>query len=736
MPTPSSRLRRSLLGLLLLPLAGLVTAAPAGAVPREHDTHGTVRKLCAPVVMRHWAGGPPAGRLKRGTDVRRFDIGPRFALGVTYGRRPVVRGYVARSAFCPPSARGRRALARARALAERTGRGRPATRLVRPVMRRVCADEVYLRDRPLNRAVGLLFRGDAILTDRRARNPWRGGAAYGHAHRRGFVPEKALCHGIARRLPGHRVTAVEGLAAVRVLEPPAAPSCARRIDGRRLLQVGARIPRGVAGDRLSVTARLERRGRPVSVTGARFVGARGRTRYAAVGPLACGREHTLVYHVRRRGRTLGTMRWTIVPGGEPQGRAAAADRRSLRAELAARPSLRAAPLGRAARACTGRPGKAFAHGGNGPVDHRFHVRPALSADGRFVAFDSPGRLVSADRDHERDVYRRDLRTGALVLVSASSSPGKSRAPAISADGSLVAFESDAPGLDPDDHDHVRNVFVANLVVGTVQRVSAGAARTPALSADGRRVAYERTGKAAALVVQRVVDGAVLRTLASAYRPALSGDGASVAYETRRRVGPRDANRSWDVARAPVAGGSPVLVSVGRNGRAPRGASLSASLDADGSVVAFQSDAAGLVRGDRNRLRDVFVRDLRTGRTLRVSVDRCGGDPDGYSRYPSISADGRRVAFDSHASDFVRAATDGRGHAYVTTVRAGAHPRLVDTRPGGTPSSRTAFSPALSADGVTVAFPTFGYDLGPRDANRRVDVYTRRMAGGGRPRRAG
>jgi len=226
MPPPSSRLRLSLLGFLLL--AALLASAPAGAAPREHDTHGTVRKLCVPAVMRHWAGGPSAGRLERGTNVRRFDLGPRLALGVTNGHRPVVRGYVARSAFCPPSARGRRALARARALAARSGRGRPATLLVRPVLRRVCADEVYLRDRPLNRAVSLMFRGDAILTDRRARNPWRGGAAYGHANRRGFVPEAALCHGIARRLPGHRATAVEGLAAVRVLAPPAVPSPAFR----------------------------------------------------------------------------------------------------------------------------------------------------------------------------------------------------------------------------------------------------------------------------------------------------------------------------------------------------------------------------------------------------------------------------------------------------------------------------------------------------------------------------
>ncbi len=697
------------LRLLVLPvLLGLL--APALADARPHATHGTVRRLCADTTIRPWPGGPPAGRLAAGTDVRRFDLGPRWALGVTSGRRPVLRGYVRLGAFCPPSARGRAALARARALAAAPGVGRPATPLPHPVLRRVCADEVYLRDRPLNRAVGLLFRGDAILTDRRARNPWRGGPAGGHANRRGWVPEAALCHGIARALPGHALQAAPGAPGLRVLAPPAAPPCGRRIDGKRLLQVGVRIPRGPAGEGLVVTARAVRGGRPVSVVGAAFRGRPGRTEFAAVGPLACRRTTVVTYEARRGSRLLATVHHAVRPG---------------------------APVaGRAATACTTPPGKAYAHGGNGPVDHRFHVRPALSADGRFVAFDSPGRLVPADRDDARDVYRRDLRTGAIRLVSAGTGAGKARAPALSADGSVVAFEADAPGLDPRDTDRVRDVLVADLRTGAIRRAGPGPARTPALSADGTVVAYERTGAAPAIVVRRVADGALLRELPEGYRPALAGDGASVAYETRRPVGPRDRNGDWDVALAPVRdAGAPRLVSVGRDGAAPRGASLAASVSRDGGRVAFQSTAAGLVAGDRNGLRDVFVRDLAAGRTVRVSTDRCGGDADGYSRYPALSADGRTVAFDSHASDLARGTTGGRGHVYVARVAARARPRLVDTRPGGGPSSRTAFSPALSADGTVVAFPTFAYDLGPRDVNHRVDVYVRALAGG-RPRRAG
>ncbi len=114
-----TRVRSYLLTGLLL-LGAPVVGAPASAAPREHETHGTVRRLCSPAVICHWVSGPAAGRLRRGTDVRRFDLGPRYALGVTSGQRPALRGFVLRSAFCPPSARGRRAQERARALAART----------------------------------------------------------------------------------------------------------------------------------------------------------------------------------------------------------------------------------------------------------------------------------------------------------------------------------------------------------------------------------------------------------------------------------------------------------------------------------------------------------------------------------------------------------------------------------------------------------------------------------------
>jgi len=112
----------------------------------------------------------------------------------------------------------------------------------------------------------------------------------------------------------------------------------------------------------------------------------------------------------------------------------------------------------------------------------------------------------------------------------------------------------------------------------------------------------------------------------------------------------------------------------------------------------------------------------------VSHDRCGGFANGYSRYPSISASGRRIAFDSHAGDISGRATHGEGEVYVADLAGGAT-RIVSTRPDGAPSARTAFSPALSADGRVVAFPSFGADLVAHDDDRAVDQFARRVAGG-------
>src|SRR5262245_23179902 len=94
------------------------------------------------------------------------------------------------------------------------------------------------------------------------------------------------------------------------------------------------------------------------------------------------------------------------------------------------------------------------------------------------------------------------------------------------------------------------------------------------------------------------------------------------------------------------------VNISTSGAQANGATSAAVLSANGRYVAFLSNATDLARGDHNRIRDVFVRDLRTRTTTRESVSTTGAGSDGPSEKPSISADGELLAFPSAATNLV------------------------------------------------------------------------------------
>jgi Tol biopolymer transport system component len=360
-----------------------------------------------------------------------------------------------------------------------------------------------------------------------------------------------------------------------------------------------------------------------------------------------------------------------------------------------------------------------------------------------VAFDTPLALGSGDHDRTRDVYLRTAHQ--LRLVSRTPTGGSagatSRAPAISADGTRVAFESDSTALVGNDPNHARDVFVSDGA-GRPRLVSATASgspgnarsRAPSLSADGTLVAFE--SRATDLVAEAPDEGIYLARLgddgrtpirlavADAYRPALSADGTTLVFETAHAYSALDRNNDVDVYALRIADHQIALVSATPAKNAADGRSLAGVPSADGHYVAFMSAASDIVRGDSGGVRDVFRRDMRTGLTVLVSRDRCGAFANGYSRYPSISANGRFVAFDSHAGDIIARPTAGEGEIYLRDMGT-ARTRILSTRPDGRPSTRTAFSPAISGDGSLVAFPSFGSDLVAGDDNHRVDQFSRR-----------
>ena len=148
-----------------------------------------------------------------------------------------------------------------------------------------------------------------------------------------------------------------------------------------------------------------------------------------------------------------------------------------------------------------------------------------------------------------------------------------------------------------------------------------------------------------------------------------------------------------------------------------------SVSADGRFVAFVSNASNLVAGDTNGCADVFVRDRQLGTTERVSVGASGAQANGYCTWTSISADGRWVAFSSEATNLVPSDTNGCSDVFVRDLQLGTTER-VSLGGGGVQANGDCIDPAISSDGRFVAFWGSASNLVPLDTNGKKDVFVR------------
>ena len=208
----------------------------------------------------------------------------------------------------------------------------------------------------------------------------------------------------------------------------------------------------------------------------------------------------------------------------------------------------------------------------------------------------------------------------ITRASLSVGGGPANAPVyggnISADGRFVAFESAASNLTTLDGNNKSDVFVRDLTTGVTGRAS-----------------LDNSGQG--------LDGA-------SGSPSISGDGRYVAFQTTARITAVDDNSFTDVYVRDMVAGTTTLVSVDRFGQVGDHWSGKPSISDDGRMVAFVSEAKDLAAGDTDEGSDldVFVRNLRSGITRRVSTDRSGGEPDHTSSGAAISGDGTHVAFAS------------------------------------------------------------------------------------------
>ena len=208
-------------------------------------------------------------------------------------------------------------------------------------------------------------------------------------------------------------------------------------------------------------------------------------------------------------------------------------------------------------------------------------------------------------------------------------------------------------------------------------------------------------------------------------PVLSRDGRFVVFQSdATNLVPGDTNFNMDVFVHDRLTGTTRQVSVDSLGVGGDGPSREPAVSADGRFVAFTSDATNLVPGDTNNGWDVFVRDLVLGTTERVSVDSFGAQVNGISGAPTISADGRYVAFTSTASTLVPGDTNTYTDVFVRDLWNGITERVSVATGGAQAQNGTSDTPSISGDGRFVVFTSAAPNLVANDTNSATDVFVR------------
>lgn len=341
---------------------------------------------------------------------------------------------------------------------------------------------------------------------------------------------------------------------------------------------------------------------------------------------------------------------------------------------------------------------------DGTQAHADSYEAAISDDGNIVAFRSNAdNLVVDDTNDWTDVFLRDIDTGTTIRVSlqpdGSETPSYSRVPSISDDGGVVAFESRGSP------NGVTLTAVFDVGTGAVEHLlprevsgnpgSRNKGRLlPSLSGNGQFVAFH------------------------------SKSTFQNAYPASVRPPNDDDNGTFDVFAFDIqTDPAPPMERVSRDssGDGGRGESASATLSDDGDVVAFHSYADDLVADDLNASEDVFVRFRDTGVTLMASLTPSGLPGNGDSLRPFVSGNGNFVAFRSQASDLVAGDNNGLWDIFVRDLTTDTTER-VSVASDGTESNQNSFEPGLSDDGRFIAFRSMASNLVSDDNNARADVF--------------
>jgi Tol biopolymer transport system component len=337
-------------------------------------------------------------------------------------------------------------------------------------------------------------------------------------------------------------------------------------------------------------------------------------------------------------------------------------------------------------------------GNSGNVGNSASGPGYLSPDARLVYFSSEAtNLVLGDTNNSPDVFVRDRVQGTTTRVTLTSTGGQANqggnAFRIAGSADTVVFESESTNLVPGDTNGKSDIFVRDIDAGTTTRVSVSSTGTEANNL-------------------------------SVY-PDITADGHMVVFTSlATNLIAGDTNGQSDVFLHDRTTQQTSRISVTPSGGEANHASYDPCISANGRFVAFASLASNIVAGDTNGAADIFLRDLVLGTNTRVSVSSAGAQANDYSETASISGDGRRVTFDSSATNFVPGGTLGL-QVFLRDLSQ-SKTFLISQSTSGAMGNGQSYHASICSNGRQVAFLSWASNLVPGDTNNYPDAFVREL----------
>jgi Tol biopolymer transport system component len=348
--------------------------------------------------------------------------------------------------------------------------------------------------------------------------------------------------------------------------------------------------------------------------------------------------------------------------------------------------------------------------------------PSLSADGHYVAFTSGAtNLITRDNNGVQDVFRRDLQTRSTVCVSTNNmymyfnglGSAASYSPTISADGRYVLFRSKATNLANGSFNGTENLFLRDVQVGTNFAITYGSigVSAAAMTPDGHFVAFGLGANGFAVWNSQTITYVyTITTSARISYIAISPDGNRIAYSYASGfyVADRAAKTNTYI------------------GKALSASHVGLQFSGNSQFMVFSTTNA-LAANDTNKVADVYLYDVQAKTNLLISQScKQPGAANGPSDSPTISADGRFIAYRSFASDIVPGDTNGLPDIFLYDRQTGATVLVSASAFGDFAANSFSLAPAFSGDSQTLVFQSWASDLTAQDFNQSADLFSLKL----------